>query len=240
MRAILPQWDLNLLSQPDITAILITLQLALTSTVLLIFLGTPVAWWLARSRGVAKIIIEPIIALPIVLPPTVLGFYLLLAFAPDGLIGQWWLLATGKGLAFTFSALVIGSIIYSLPFYVQPLQVAFENIEQSLLDAAATLGATPLDRFLSVVAPLSSRGFITAICLAFAHTIGEFGIILMIGGNIPGETRVLSIALFDHVESMEYGQAHVLALGLLAFSFTLLALVYTLNRRWQMRFASQN
>jgi molybdate transport system permease protein len=228
------------MQHPDITALSITLQLALTSTLLLILLGTPIAWWLARSTSVLKTLIEPIIALPIVLPPTVLGFYLLLAFAPDGIIGYWWLLATDKGLAFTFSALVIGSIIYSLPFYVQPLQVAFETIEQSLLDAAATLGATPLDRFRSVVVPLSSRGFITAICLAFAHTIGEFGIVLMIGGNIPGETRVLSIALFDHVESLEYAQAHVLALGLLAFSFVLLMLVYSLNRRWQMRLASRN
>ena len=228
------------MQHPDITALSITLQLALTSTLLLILLGTPIAWWLARSTSVLKTLIEPIIALPIVLPPTVLGFYLLLAFAPDGIIGYWWLLATDKGLAFTFSALVIGSIIYSLPFYVQPLQVAFETIEQSLLDAAATLGATPLDRFRSVVVPLSSRGFITAICLAFAHTIGEFGIVLMIGGNIPGETRVLSIALFDHVESLEYSQAHVLALGLLAFSFVLLMLVYSLNRRWQMRLASRN
>ncbi len=228
------------MQHPDITALSITLQLALTSTLLLILLGTPIAWWLARSTSVLKTLIEPIIALPIVLPPTVLGFYLLLAFAPDGIIGYWWLLATDKWLAFTFSALVIGSIIYSLPFYVQPLQVAFETIEQSLLDAAATLGATPLDRFRSVVVPLSSRGFITAICLAFAHTIGEFGIVLMIGGNIPGETRVLSIALFDHVESLEYAQAHVLALGLLAFSFVLLMLVYSLNRRWQMRLASRN
>ena len=228
------------MQHPDITALSITLQLALTSTLLLILLGTPIAWWLARSTSVLKTLIEPIIALPIVLPPTVLGFYLLLAFAPDGIIGYWWLLATDKGLAFTFSALVIGSIIYSLPFYVQPLQVAFETIEQSLLDAAATLGATPLYRFRSVVVPLSSRGFITAICLAFAHTIGEFGIVLMIGGNIPGETRVLSIALFDHVESLEYAQAHVLALGLLAFSFVLLMLVYSLNRRWQMRLASRN
>ena len=228
------------MQHPDITALSITLQLALTSTLLLILLGTPIAWWLARSTSVLKTLIEPIIALPIVLPPTVLGFYLLLAFAPDGIIGYWWLLATDKGLAFTFSALVIGSIIYSLPFYVQPLQVAFETIEQSLLDAAATLGATPLDRFRSVVVPLSCRGFITAICLAFAHTIGEFGIVLMIGGNIPGETRVLSIALFDHVESLEYAQAHVLALGLLAFSFVLLMLVYSLNRRWKMRLASRN
>lgn len=228
------------MQHPDITALSITLQLALTSTLLLILLGTPIAWWLARSTSILKTLIEPIIALPIVLPPTVLGFYLLLAFAPDGIIGYWWLLATDKGLAFTFSALVIGSIIYSLPFYVQPLQVAFETIEQSLLDAAATLGATPLDRFRSVVVPLSSRGFITAICLAFAHTIGEFGIVLMIGGNIPGETRVLSIALFDHVESLEYAQAHVLALGLLAFSFVLLMLVYSLNRRWQMRLASRS
>ena len=220
------------MQHPDITALSITLQLALTSTLLLILLGTPIAWWLARSTSVLKTLIEPIIALPIVLPPTVLGFYLLLAFAPDGIIGYWWLLATDKGLAFTFSALVIGSIIYSLPFYVQPLQVAFETIEQSLLDAAATLGATPLDRFRSVVVPLSSRGFITAICLAFAHTIGEFGIVLMIGGNIPGETQVVSIAIYEHVEALAYSQAHTLSFALLLLSFVLLAIVYRSNGKY--------
>ncbi|MFT7131649.1 MAG: molybdate transport system permease protein [Cyclobacteriaceae bacterium] len=226
-----------MLANPDLLALWITFKLALTTSLILIAIGTPLAWWLARTKHFSRVFIEPIVALPIVLPPTVLGFYLLLAFAPDGMVGQGWWLITGEYLAFTFSGLVIGSIIYSLPFYVQPLQVAFENIQQAQLDAAATLGAAPLDRFWSVVVPLSRRGFVTAICLAFAHTIGEFGIVLMIGGNIPGETRVLSIALFDHVESMEYGAAHVLAMGLLAFSFVLLLLVYSINRHWQMRFA---
>ncbi|MBD3648292.1 MAG: molybdate ABC transporter permease subunit [Pseudomonadales bacterium] len=222
----------------DLTAVWITLQLALVTTLILLALGTPLAWWLARTRRSIKVLIEPVVALPIVLPPTVMGFYLLIAFAPDGVIGQWWITITGQPLAFTFSALVIGSVIYSLPFFVQPLQVSFEGMQQSILDAAATLGAKPLDRFLSLVVPLCRRGFITASCLAFAHTVGEFGIVLMIGGNIPGETRVLSIALFDHVESLQYDNAHVLAAGLLIFSFCLLLIVYSLNRQWQPGIAS--
>ena len=166
--------------------------------------GTPLAWWLARTSRTIRMVIEPIVALPIVLPPTVLGFYLLIAFSPDSAFGATWVSVTGQPLAFTFTALVIGSTIYSLPFYVQPLQVAFENVEQGLLDAASTLGATPSDRFFSLIFPSARKGFIVAICLAFAHTVGEFGIVLMIGGNIPDETRVLSIALFDHVESLQY------------------------------------
>ncbi|MDP4875849.1 MAG: molybdate ABC transporter permease subunit [Pseudomonadales bacterium] len=229
-----------MLPDPDSQALWLTLQLALTTTGLLMLVGTPLAWWLARTKSLGRVILEPIVALPVVLPPTVLGFYLLLAMAPNGVLGQWWFSITGERLAFTFNALVIGSIFYSLPFYVQPLQVAFENIQQGLLDAAATLGAGPADRFFSVVVPLSRRGFVTAICLAFAHTVGEFGIVLMIGGNIPGETRVLSIALFDHVESLQYEAAHRLALGLLIFSFALLALVYGLNRHWQMRLAARH
>jgi molybdate transport system permease protein len=219
----------------DLSALLITANLATVTTLILILIGTPLAWWLARTTHPMRVVIEPIVALPIVLPPTVLGFYLLIAFSPDTFLGSSWVMLTGSPLAFTFSALVAGSVIYSLPFYVQPLQVAFENVEQGLLDAAATLGAKPMDRFFSVIVPLSRRGFVVATCLAFAHTVGEFGIVLMIGGNIPDETRVLSIALFDHVESGNYGDAHVLAGGLLAFSFMLLLGVYSLNRKWQAR-----
>ena len=167
------------------------------------------------------------------MPPTVMGFYLLLMMAPDGVLGAFWFDLTGERLAFTFSALVIGSMIYSLPFYVQPLQVAFTSIPKSILEAAATLGANRMATFFQVVVPLAKNGFIVAGCLAFAHTVGEFGIVLMIGGNIPGETRVISIALFDHVESLNYGQAHLLAAGLLIFSFVVLFAVYRLNRRWQ-------
>ncbi len=219
----------------DLTSLLITAQLASITTIILAFIGTPLAWWLARTSNPIRVLVEPIVALPIVLPPTVLGFYFLIAFSPDNFLGDLWILLTGSPLAFTFSALVIGSVIYSLPFYVQPLQVAFENVEQGLLDAAATLGASNLDSFFSVIVPLSRRGFVVAACLAFAHTVGEFGIVLMIGGNIPGETRVLSIALFDHVESLQYQNAHILAGGLMIFSFLLLSVVYSLNRKWQSR-----
>ncbi len=219
----------------DLTSLLITAQLASITTIILALIGTPLAWWLARTSNPIRVLVEPIVALPIVLPPTVLGFYFLMAFSPDNFLGNLWILLTGSPLAFTFSALVIGSVIYSLPFYVQPLQVAFENVEQGLLDAAATLGASNLDSFFSVIVPLSRRGFVVAACLAFAHTVGEFGIVLMIGGNIPGETRVLSIALFDHVESLQYQNAHILAGGLMIFSFLLLSVVYSLNRKWQSR-----
>ncbi len=213
----------------DIAALVLTLKLASVTTLLLIIFFTPLAWWLARTTRPIKALIEPLVALPIVLPPTVLGFYLLIAFSPNNIIGQMWFSLTGEPLAFTFSALVIGSVIYSLPFYVQPLQVAFQNISQDLLNSAATLGASPLDRFFSVVVPVARRGFIVAITLAFAHTVGEFGIVLMIGGNIPDETRVLSIALFDHVETLNYANAHIIAAGLLVFSFLLLFVVYRLT-----------
>ncbi len=215
---------------PDLLALTVTLRLAITVTLVLVMIGTPVAWWLSQTSSKARIIIEPLIALPIVLPPTVLGFYFLVAFAPDQIIGGTWLKVFGTPLAFTFDALVIASCIYALPFYVQPLQLAFESIQKGFLEAASTLGASPLKRFFYLIVPLSRRGFITAGSLAFAHTIGEFGIILMIGGSIPGETRVLSIALFDHVESLNYQNAHVLALGLVVFSFLLLLAIYTLNR----------
>ena len=177
-----------------------------------------------------KVIIEAIVALPLVLPPTVLGFYLLIAFSPQYLPGQLWQQATGQQLAFSFSAIVIGSVLYSMPFVVQPLQKAFEQLGEPLLETGAMLGAGPLDRFFNIVLPITKASFITAASLGFAHTVGEFGVILMIGGNIPGETRVLSIALFDHVEAFDYAKAHILAISLLAGSMVLLASIYLLNR----------
>jgi len=217
----------------ELGAVWLTIKLAAVTTLILIVIATPLAWWLARTRSPIRAVVEPVVALPIVLPPTVMGFYLLIAFAPNGPVGEIWHAATGQALAFTFEALVIGSVLYSAPFYVQPLQVAFESLPERLMDAAATLGAGGFDRFVSLVAPLSRRGFIIGSCLAFAHTVGEFGIVLMIGGSIPGETRVLSIALFEEVETLNYSRAHLLAAGLLVFSFLLLAGVYRLNRRWQ-------
>ncbi|MCB1646168.1 MAG: molybdate ABC transporter permease subunit [Pseudomonadales bacterium] len=214
----------------DLQSLWITLQLAGATTLLLLCLGTPLAWFLGRSQHPVRYLLEPLVALPIVLPPTVMGFYLLLAFSPDTWLGQSWQTLTGNTLAFSFEALVIGSVLYSLPFYVQPVQLAFASLPKGLLEAAATLGASPVDRFFSLILPLSKSGFIAGTCLAFAHTLGEFGIVLMIGGNIPGETRVLSIALYDHVEAMQYGQANRLAAGLLIFSFLLLFALYALNR----------
>lgn len=215
------------------TALWLTFQLAAATTLILVLIGTPVAWWLARTGSRLRTIVEPLVALPIVLPPTVMGFYLLIAFAPDGPVGVLWQAITGSPLAFTFEALLIGSVLYSAPFYIQPLQVAFENLSEQLLGAAATLGASAIDRFFSIVVPLSRSGFVIACCLSFAHTVGEFGIVLMIGGSIPGETRVLSIALFEEVETLNYANAHILAGGLLVFSFVLLFSVYSLNRSWR-------
>lgn len=214
----------------DLSAIWITLKLASLSSVILLLVGTPIAWRLSQSQWRFKPLAEALVALPLVLPPTVLGFYLLLAFAPDSLLGAGWQRLTGAQLAFSFSGLVIGSVIYSLPFVVQPLQAAFEQLPRPVLEAAATMGARPLDRFVSVVIPLSKRSFITAASLAFAHTVGEFGVVLMIGGNIPGSTQVVSIALYDHVETMNYAEAHVLAAGLLIFSLVLLTAIYWRNR----------
>ena len=207
-------------------AVLLTLRLALVSTVLLLLVGAPLAWWLANRRGSFVALVEALVALPLVLPPTVLGFYLLLALAPDALPGRLWQGLTGTQLAFSFPALVIGSVLYSLPFVVQPLQQAFRAVPTGLLQAAATLGAHRRDQFLSVVLPLTRRSFVVAAALAFAHTVGEFGVVLMIGGNIPGETQVLSIALYDHVEAMDYRSAHRLALGLVGFSLLLLFALY--------------
>jgi len=213
----------------DLLALITTLKMAALSTVILLLIGTPLAWWLAKMQSRAKVFIEAIVALPIILPPTVLGFYLLIAFAPQSAFGQLWQQITGSQLAFSFSAIVLGSVLYSLPFVVQPLQRAFEQLGNSYLEAAAMLGAKPLDSFFSIVVPMTKASFITATSLGFAHTVGEFGIVLMIGGNIPDETRVLSIALFDHVEAFQYGQAHLLAAGLLIGSFILLSLIYLLN-----------
>jgi molybdate transport system permease protein len=221
------------ISADDLAALWLTLRLAGLTTVILLLLGTPLALWLARTRHWLKTPLEAVVALPLVLPPTVLGFYLLLALAPDGLIGGTWQALGGAGLAFTFSGLVIGSVLYSLPFVVQPLQNAFEAGGTRLQEAAATLGAGPWDRFVSITLPMARRGLITAATLGFAHTVGEFGVVLMIGGNIPGKTQVLSIAIYDHVESLDFAQAHTLSAGLLLFSFAVMLTVYSVNRRWR-------
>lgn len=213
----------------DLIALFTTLKMAGMTTFILMILGTPLAWYLANMKSRFKVILEALVALPLVLPPTVLGFYLLIAFSPQHLPGQLWQQLTGQQLAFSFSAIVMGSILYSLPFVVQPLQKAFEQLGTSYLEVGETLGASKFDRFFNIVLPLTKASFITAASLGFAHTIGEFGVVLMIGGNIEGETRVLSIALFDHVEAFNYAKAHTLALSLLIGSVVLLALVYLLN-----------
>ncbi|VFN03826.1 MAG: molybdate transport system permease protein [Candidatus Kentron sp. G] len=217
---------------PDLLALWITLRLAFVSTIILLLLGIPLAWWLARAQSRLKTVVETVVALPLVLPPTVLGFYLLILLAPAGIIGGLWQsLGISGGLAFTFAGLVIGSVVYSLPFVVQPLQNAFTAIGPAPLEAAATLRAGPLDRFFSIVLPMAKPGLVTAATLGFAHTVGEFGVVLMIGGNIPGQTQVLSIAIYDHVESLEYTNAHLLSAGIVCFSFLLLFIVYRMNGR---------
>ena len=219
----------------DILALTTTLKMAAITTVILLLIGTPLAWYLANMKSRFKVFFEAIVALPLVLPPTVLGFYLLLAFSPQALPGQLWQTATGSQLAFSFNAIVIGSVLYSLPFVVQPLQKAFEQLGEHYLEAAAMLGAGPIDRFFSIVFPLTKASFITAAALGFAHTVGEFGVVLMIGGNIPGETRVLSIALFDHVEAFNYSNAHILSAGLLISSLILLSSVYLLGGKFSRK-----
>jgi molybdate transport system permease protein len=222
------------MSAANLSALWVTLKLAGLTTLILIAVGTPLAWWLSRTGARWKSAVEAVIALPLVLPPTVLGFYLLIALGPRGPIGSTLEALGGRSLAFTFPGLVIGSVLYSLPFVVQPLQDAFTSVGRRPLEVAATLGASPLDRFLTVAVPLARPGFLTATVLGFAHTVGEFGVVLMIGGSIPGETRVLSIAIYEHVEALEYGQAHLLAGGLLLLSFVLLLAVYTMNRRFRL------
>lgn len=223
-----------MLDSTDLAAIAVTLRLAAWSTLVLVVVGTPLAWWLSQTRSHFKVVVEAFVALPLVLPPTVLGFYLLVALGPEGIIGSTLEAMGGRHLAFSFVGLVIGSVIYSLPFAVQPLQDAFASIGQRSIEVAATLRASPWDRFFTVVVPLARRGFLTAITLSFAHTLGEFGVVLMIGGNLPGETRVLSIAIFDHAEALDYARAQWLAGGLLVFSFVLLLAVYVVNRRFKL------
>lgn len=209
--------------------IALTLKLATITTLVLLALGTPLAWWLARTRSRLKGVVSALVALPVVLPPTVIGFYLLVTMGPQGALGQI-TQALGLGLLpFTFAGLVVGSVFYSLPFVVQPLQNSFEAIGEQPLEAAATLRASPADTFFSVVLPLARPGYLTAMVMGFAHTIGEFGVVLMIGGNIPDKTRVLSVQIYDHVEALEYTQAHWLAAGMVLFSFIVLLVLYTVN-----------
>jgi molybdate transport system permease protein len=219
------------LGETDFSAIILTLKLAAVTTMILLLIGTPIAWWLARSQAWWKGIVSAIVMLPIVLPPTVIGFYLLLAMGSQGWIGHI-TQALGLGLLpFTFAGLVIASVFYSLPFVVQPLQNAFESIGQRPLEVAATLRASPFDTFFSVILPLAKPAYLTASVLAFAHTMGEFGIVLMVGGNIPDKTRVVSVQIYEHVEAIEYGQAHWLSAAMLAFSFLMLLALYALNNK---------
>ncbi len=218
-----------MLSPADLGAIWLTIRLATVTTAILLVLGTPLAWWLARTRSWWKGPVGALVAMPIVLPPTVLGFYLLLLMGPNGPVGQFTQWAGIGLLPFTFAGLVVASVFYSLPFVVQPLQNAFEAIGDRPLEAAATLGAKPIDAFFTVAVPLARPGFLTAAILGFAHTVGEFGVVLMIGGNIPDKTRVISIQIYDHVEALEYAQAHWLAAGMVVFSFLVLLALYTLN-----------
>ncbi len=209
----------------------LTLELAALTTVLLLVIGTPIAWWLARSKAAWKEAVAAVVAMPLVLPPTVIGFYLLLAFGPNGPGGWIAGLAGGRTLAFTFTGLVIASVVYSLPFVVQPIRNAFENIGERPLEVAATLRASPWDAFWSVAVPLARPGFMTAAVLGFSHTVGEFGVVLMIGGNIPGQTRVLSVAVYDFVETQRWAEAHILAAGLIVFSFVVITTMLVLEKR---------
>jgi len=220
------------LSPEDMQAVWLTLKLASVTTCLLLLIATPLAWWLAHSRSWYKGLVSAFVALPLVLPPTVLGFYLLLLMGPQGVVGHITQSLHLGTLPFTFYGLVIGSVVFSLPFAVQPIQNAFEAIGKRPLEVAATLRAGTLDRFLSVALPLARPGFLTAIILAFAHTVGEFGGVLMLGGNIDGETRVLSVAIYNHVEAMEYGAAHLLAGGMVLFSFVVLLGLYLAGSRF--------
>ena len=223
-----------MLTSTDLDALLLTFKVAGIATVLMLLIGTPLAWWLARTRSAWKGVINAVVALPLVLPPTVLGFYLLVLMGPVGVVGKFttWL---GLGtLPFTFSGLVVASVLYSMPFVVQPLQAAFTTIGEQCLEAAATLRADPVDTFFSVVVPLAKPGFLTATILGFAHTVGEFGVVLMVGGNIPDKTRVVSVQIYNHVEAMEYNAAHWLAGGLLVFSFSVLLALYAVLKTHPM------
>ena len=211
--------------------LLLSIRLALCVSAILFLIGTPLAYWLAYSRWRGKFLVESVVALPLVLPPTVLGFYALVAMGPRGPLGQLWQAVFGHGLAFTFSGLVLASVLYSLPFAVQPLVASFESIDRKILDASAVLGASTLRTFWRVILPMSVPGVITALVLSFAHTLGEFGVVLMVGGNLAGVTRTISIDIYDHVQSLEYAEASRAALILLLFSFLVLSVVYGTNRR---------
>jgi molybdate transport system permease protein len=213
----------------------LSVQLATITMLLLLLIATPLGWWLARTRSKARPVVQAIVALPIVLPPTVMGFYLLILLGPAGAIGSWWLELTGSALTFSFGGLVIASCIYSLPFAVQPIMSAFESVSQGDLEAAWTLGANKRDAFFSIALPQSTRGYLNAAVLSFAHTLGEFGVVLMVGGNIPGETRLISIDIYDQVESLNYAAAHKLSAVLLIFAFLILLTLFVANRRWQQR-----
>ncbi|MCL0045012.1 molybdate ABC transporter permease subunit [Nitrospinaceae bacterium] len=215
----------------DYQPIILTLQLAAVTVLVLLVIGIPISWWLAHTRTRFRPVFEAIVALPLVLPPTVLGFYLLIILGPHGWIGKPVEEIFGSPLSFTFTGLVIASTFYSLPFVVQPLYNAFEAIGKDPLEAAWTLGASKWDAFWTVASPMALRGYITAIVLGFAHTLGEFGVVLMVGGSIPGRTKVLSIEIYDRVETLDYSQAHLLSAGLLSFTFLILLIVYYINRK---------
>ncbi|HTW58601.1 MAG TPA: molybdate ABC transporter permease subunit [Terriglobales bacterium] len=215
----------------DWQSFLLTLELALAVAAILVIFGLPIAYWIAFSRHRWKFLVEAVVALPIVLPPTVLGFYVLVALGPRSPLGRWWISLTGHTLAFTFTGLVIGSILYSLPFAVQPFAASFSAVDRKLIAASATLGASPLRSFFSIILPLSIPGLVTGMALTFAHTMGEFGVVLMVGGNIPGVTRTVSIDIFDRVQASDYAGANATALVLLAVCFGVLAVVYGVNRK---------
>jgi molybdate transport system permease protein len=217
----------------ELAPLWLTLRLAAVTVVVLLAVGGPLAWWLAHTRSRLKTPIEAVTALPLVLPPTVLGFYLLVAFGPQGPLGAPWVRLTGEPLAFSFAGLVLASCVYSLPFVVQPLQASFEGLDRRAVEAAWTLGASRLRGWRTIILPQARRGLLTALVLGFAHTVGEFGVVLMVGGNIPGRTQVLSVAVYEHVEVLEYDAAGRLSLGLLVFSFAVMLTVYALNQRWQ-------
>lgn len=217
----------------DLAPVWLTLKLAASTTVVLLMVGTPLAWWLAHTRNRLKVPLEAVTALPLVLPPTVLGFYLLIFLGAKGPLGGAWQALTGEPLAFSFAGLVAASCVYSLPFVVQPLQAAFERLDHHAVEASWTLGASRARAFVTVVLPQCRRGLLTAVVLGFAHTLGEFGVVLMVGGNIPGRTQVVSIAIFEQVEALDYASAQQLSAGLLALSFLVLVLVYGVNRRWR-------
>ncbi|MBL8036023.1 MAG: molybdate ABC transporter permease subunit [Nitrospira sp.] len=219
---------MDILTNLDLSALWVSVRLATVTVIVLLIVGTPLAWWLAHTRSGIRPIIEALVALPIVLPPTVLGFYILVALGPHGPLGQ----LANLSLAFTFTGLVIASVFYSMPFVIQPLQGVFEAVGKAPLEAAWSLRASKFDAFLTVVSPIALRGYISAIVLGFAHTMGEFGVVLMVGGSIPGQTRVLSTTIFEHVEVMEYAQAHAISAFMLIFSFLVLLAVYVVNRRF--------